>query len=232
MSIIEICRCDRGRLLVSEEIDLLIERKEAELLPFRSRMEELRIEFTKEIIRFAADWYRKTAKEYVLKYHEVTLRMGAEKIAVMKAKVDELVRNTEKRVRGELDNPELWWHQKPHLHDSIEQYKQVADRYPEILDRAVRRAIGYLGIILEESGFHVTASGNTGTYGEFWFERPVVGTRPIPSYPHLLKWSETMQDIIREYNAQFEEAIILYTEIHQLKEEKKKQEALTLWDSI
>jgi len=40
-----------------------------------------------------------------------------------------------------------------------------------------------------------------------------------------------MQDTIREYNAQFTEAITLYNEIQKLKEEKKRQEALTRWDS-
>ena len=37
---------------MSEEIDVLIERKEAELSPLRSRMEELKIEFTKETVDF------------------------------------------------------------------------------------------------------------------------------------------------------------------------------------
>ncbi len=217
---------------MSEETDILIERKEAELSPLRLRMEELKTEFTKETVDFAFKWYRKTAKEYVTKYPEITLKMSEEKIANMKATVNELVKNTEKIVRDELDNPALWWHQKPNLHDSINQYKQVADRYSEILDHAVRHILGHLGIVLEEFGFNVTTRGNTGKYQEFWFELPQGGKQTVPCYPHLLSWSEEMQDIIREYDEQFTQAIMLYNQIQQLKEEKKRQEALTRWDSI
>jgi len=217
---------------MSEATDILIERKEAELLPLRSRMEELKIEFTKETVDFAFKWYRKTAKEYVTKYPEITLKMSEEKIANMKAKVNELVKNTEKIVRDEFDNPALWRHQKPNLHDPIDKYKQVADKYSEALDHAVRHILGHLGIVLEKFGFNVTTSSNTGAYKEFWFEQPIGSQQTVPCYPHLLSWSEEMQDIIREYDAQFTQAITLYNEIQQLKEEKKRQEALTRWDSI
>jgi predicted DNA binding CopG/RHH family protein len=217
---------------MSEKIDILIQKKEAELLPLRSRMEELKTEFTKETVDFAFKWYRKTAKEYITKYPEITLNMSEEKIANMKAKVNALVKNAEKIVQREFDNPALWWHQKPNLHDPIDQYKQVADKYSEVLDHAVRHILGHLGTVLEEFGFHVTTSSNTGAYKEFWFEQPIGGKQTVPCYPHLLSWSEEMQDIIREYDSQFTQAITIYNEIHQLKEEKKRQEALTRWDSI
>ena len=217
---------------MSEETDVLIERKEAELFPLRSYMEELKIEFTKETVDFAFEWFRKTAKEYITKYPEITLKMSEEKIANMKAKVNELVKNTEKIVRDELDNPALWWHQKPNLHDPIDKYKQVADRYSEVLDHAVRHILGHLGRVLEEFGLNVTTKSNTGKYQEYWFENLIGGKQSVPFYPHLLSWSTEMQDTIREYDAQFTQAIALYNEIQQLKEEKKRQEALTRWDSI
>ena len=217
---------------MSEETDILIERKEAELLPLRLRMEELKIEFTKETVDFAFKWYRKTSKEYITKYPEITLSMSEEKIAKMKAAVNELVKNTEKIVRDEFDNPAFWWHQKPNLHDPIDKYKQVADKYPEALNHAVRHILGHLGIVLEKFGFNVTTKSNTGAYKEFWFEQTLDGNQTVPCYPHLLSWSEEMQDIIREYDAQFTQAITVYNEIQQLKEEKKRQEALTRWDSV
>ncbi len=217
--------------MMSEEIDVLIERKEAELLPFCSRMEELKTEFIKETVRFAADWYKKTAKQYVTKYPEIILSLSEEKVAKMKDRVDELVRNTERIVKGVLDNPPLWWHQNQHLNESIEQYKQIADKSPVILDRAVRQSLGYLGVILEEFGFHVTTSGNTGKYQEFWFVRLPDTKLIVPCYPHLLSWTEEMQDTVREYDSQFTKAIALYNQIHQLKEEKKREDALKRWDA-
>ncbi|MGA2682526.1 MAG: hypothetical protein ABSF44_12090 [Candidatus Bathyarchaeia archaeon] len=217
---------------MGEDIDILIQREETKLLPFCSRMEEFKTEFIKETIDFASEWFGKTTKEYITKYPEVTLNMSEEKIARMKLKITELIGNSEKIVKGELENPDLWWHQKPHLHDSIEQYTQVADKYPEILDRSVRHALGQLGVVLEEFRFRVTASGNTGSYEEFWFEHPVDSDKTIPMYPHLLKWTEEMQDTIRKYNSQFVQAMKLYDEIQNLKEQKKKQQAMARWESI
>lgn len=215
---------------MSEKLDRLIAEKEAELLPLQTRMDELKKEFTGQTSDFAREWFRKTAKEYIAKYSEITLNMSEEKISNMKLKVNQLVKNTEKAVRGELDNPALWWHQKPHLHGSISQYKQVADKYPEILDRAVRRVLGQLGRVLEQFGFQVTTKSNTGAYREFWFENPEGKTAAC--YPHLLSWSQEMQDTIRQYDAEFTKALAIYGEIQQLKEEKKRREALSRWESI
>jgi hypothetical protein len=217
---------------MSEDIDVLIQRKETELLPLRSRMEEFKIEFIKETVVFASEWYRTTVKEYVSKFPQVTISMSEEKIAKMKAQISELIQNTEKTI-DELDKPALWWHQKPNLHDSINQYTQIADKYPETLDRAVRHVLGRLGIILEENRFRVNASGNTGSYQEFWFDHPHGSDSvPVPYYPHLLKWSKEMQETIQKYNIQFTQAITIFNEIQKLKEEKKRQQALSRWDSF
>lgn len=217
---------------MSEEIDGLIETKQAELSPLCSRMEIFRGQFAKETVAFASEWYRKTAKDYIIKYPEVTLSLTEEKIALMKTRVNELVKDSERIVQAEFNNPALWWHLEPRLHESIDRYQQVADKPPEVLDRAVRRVLGRLGLVLEKFGFRVTASGYTGSYHEFWFERPIAGREAIPCYPHLLSWSSAMEGTVREYAAQYVEAMRVYGEIQLLKEEKKKQEALTRWDSI
>ncbi len=217
---------------MSEEIDLLIQKKEVTLLPILTLMEELKQEFIMETIDFVSKWYKKTAKEYVAKYPEVALHMSEEKILKMKIKINELVENAEKIVKDELENSALWWHTMPRLNDSIEQYTQLVDKSPQILDRAVRHILGRLGIILEEFAFNVDASGNPSSFHEFWFERLPETEKIIPSYPHLLKWTVKMEDTIRKYNEQFIQAITLHTEIQKLKKEKIKQQALTRWDSI
>jgi len=194
-------------------------------------MEKLKTQFTVETIIFASKWYQETAAEYIAKHSEITLSMSEEKLTDMKNKIRKLVGSSEKTVRDELDNPELWWHLRPHLHDSIEQYTQVADKYPEILDRAVRRALGHLGVILEEFKFHVIASGNTSSYQEFWFDHEPATNRIVPFYPHLIKWTQGMQESIKEYNVQFTQAIVLFNETQKLKEQKKRQQALSRWNS-
>ncbi len=218
---------------MSEDIDALIEREETELSPLRQRMDELKGEFIKETISFASEWYKKTTKEYLAKHPEVTLGMKEEKIANMKAQVNELIQSTEKNVRAELEKPGLWWHLRPRLHDSIRQYLQVDDKYPEILDRAVRHVLGRLGLILEFYKFNVSASGNSGSYEEFWFDRPQgEGSTSKPYYPHLLAWSVKMQETIQDYNTKYLAAIAIFGEIQKLAQEKKRQQAMNRWDSI
>jgi hypothetical protein len=218
---------------MNENIDVLIERKETELSLIRQRMEDFKGEFIKETIGFASEWYKKTAKEYVAKYTEVILSMKEEKIARMKAQVNELIESAEKTVRAELEKPALWWHQRPRLHDSISQYLQVSDKYPEVLDRAVRHVLGRLGLILEEYRYAVTTSGNTGSYLEFWFDKPHGDDSVVvPYYPHLLKWSGEMQDTIHKYNELYTEAMSLYMKIQKLKDRKKQQQAISRWDAV
>jgi len=215
------------------EIDVQIERIEAELFPLYEHMEELKCKFIKETVIFAREWYKKTIKEYISKYPEVTLNMKEAKMVLMKNQVNELVRETENIVRDKLEKPVLWWHQQPRLHDSIEQYLQVADKYPEILDRAVRYALGRLGLILEEYGYNVAASSNKGSFFEFWFDHPLgADSASVPYYPHLLKWSEEMQEIVHEYNAMYLKAIAVFEKVQSLKDEKKRQQAMNRWDSI
>ena len=151
----------------------------------------------------------------------------------MKAQVNDLIHDSERIVKGELENSALWWHQRPRLHDSIKQYLQTDDKYPEILDQAVRHVLGRLGLILEEYKYNVSASGNTGSYGEFWFDHPSgAESTAKSSYPHMMKWSEKMQSTIRNYNDQYTTAMAIFGEIQKLKEEKKKQQAINRWDSI
>ena len=218
---------------MSEDINVQIEKKETELSGFLQCMDELKSEFLNETAHFVSEWYKKTAKEYVTKYPEVTLSLKEPQITQMKTQVNTLINDAEKNVRAELGNSALWWQQKLRLHESIELYLQVADNYPEILDRAIRHVLGRLGLILEESKFNVSANGEIGSYKEFWFEKKGgEGSVSVPNYPHMLKWSSEMQQTIQKYNIQYKKAMPLYGEIQKFKEEKKKQEALDRWDSI
>ena len=158
----------------------------------------------KKQLIFATEWFRKTAKEYITKNPEVALGLTEEKIASMKANVNALVKVANKRSKRNSITPILWWHLEPRIHESIERYRQVADKFPEVLDRAVRRVLGHLGVVLEKFGFRVTASGYTGTYFEFWFERPAGSRRNHPALPASVEIGQKqMQDTIRQYDVQY-----------------------------
>ena len=138
-----------------------------------------------------------------------------------------------KNSAAELEQPELWWHLRPRLHDSIDQYLQVGDKPPEILDRSVRHVLGRLGLIFEDYKFNVSARGISVSYKEFWFEHPSGDESvSVPLYPHLLAWSQKMQDSIRNYNMEYVEANAIFVEVQKLKQEKKRQQAMSRWEDI
>lgn len=218
---------------MSKDLELLLNKKEKELQPLLLRMEELRLQFINETTVFAAKWYEKTAKDYVTKNHKITLSIGDEKLSKMKAKVRELSKNADKIVAAALSDSNIWWHQKPRLHDYISQYEQLVDKFPEILDKPVRRALGELGIILEQFGYDVSTGINSKThFGEYWYECAAgPGSSLHPYFPHILLWSEEMQNTIRTYNKLFREAIIIFSEMKKLQDKKKNLQAGDLWDS-
>ena len=125
-----------------------------------------------------------------------------------------------------MDNPVFWWHLKPRLHESIDRYMQVADRYPEMLDRGVRRALGFLGVILEEFRFSCYRQRQRRHVSGVLVCTGSRQPSSVPCYPHLLKWTEPMQDTIRDYDAVYVKALALFWRFKQLKEEKKRQDAL------
>jgi hypothetical protein len=224
---------------MSENIDLLIREKEKELSPFYSRMEELRLEFVNYTIIFTAKWYNETAKQHVTKHTETTLNLNKEKLFQMKAQVNILIQNTEKTVKVALSDPNVWWHMKPIKHVPSSLYdklgnEQVGNKFPAIVDRAVRRALGKLGSVLEAFGYRVTTAGALGGYyAEFWFEYPEgPDSSPHPFFPHLLEWSEDMQYVLQKYSGQFRKAIVLFNDLEKLKDEKEKLKASELWDSV
>jgi len=218
---------------MSGNIDALIQSKEAELQPLLSRMEAIRLQFVDDVIEFASDWYRKKAAEYATKKPEVTLNLGKEKLVQMKLHVNELVRNASKIVNGSLADPEVWWHKTPQVNASPSAYEQlgndqVGNKFPEVLDKPVRRALGELGNVLEVFGYGVTTGALRASYPEFWFESAEGVFRPF--FPHLYEWSDEMEDTIARYDVVYKKAIVLFSEITMLEEEKKRQEAKELWD--
>ena len=216
---------------MSEEISREIDKKEGELRPLRSQMAELEEQFIRTTSVFAAEWFQKTAKQYIAKYPNIILSLSEEEVSRMKREIDDLTSNAPQKVREVLENPLLWWHIKPSTTSSKDQYLQLLGKYPEILDQAIREALGLLGLVLEEFKFHVSTRPNMGTFDEFWFAQPPGCQEPFPSYPHLLTWSQEMQDIIRLYDSNYSKALKKFKEIQLLKDEKKRLEALNRWDS-
>lgn len=222
---------------MSVNLEFSISQKEAELQSFIQDMEKLRLQFVNDTTSFAAEWFVKKAQEYATKKPDVTMHLGKEQLTLMKVKVNTLAENADKLVISALIEPNLWWHKTPRMNVDAAAYEhlgndKVGNKFPEVLDKAVRRALGELGKILEEFGYGVTTRNNRVSYPEFWFECLDESCSDVrPFFPHLYEWSEEMQYTIMKYDAIYKKAISLFEEITQLKEEKMKQEAKALWDN-
>ncbi|MCW4047147.1 MAG: hypothetical protein NWE99_06255 [Candidatus Bathyarchaeota archaeon] len=220
---------------MSEDLDLSIQSKEAELKQLRQRMEELRMQFISDTAKFAAKWFEETAQLYVTKKPEVTINMSKERLAAMKQKVIDLTRNADTLITNALSGAKIWWHQDPRKEDSIYQYQQVSTRFPELIDKPIRRALGELGVILEQYDYGVTVGVySKEPYMEYWYERPPDSEAyapPRPYFPHLLVWSDEMQRTMARYDALYKQAFTLFLDIQKLKEEKKRRQASALWNA-
>jgi hypothetical protein len=154
----------------------------------------------------------------------------------MKRQVTTLSRNARNVINNALSDPAAWWHRAPRVNEPIAAYEQlgndkVNNKFPEVLDKPVRRELGELGNVLEQFGYGVTTCAQSSAYPEFWFERYSQSGAIQPFFPHLFEWSQEMQDIIMEYDGVYKRAIVLFDEITKLKEEKKRQEVAVLWNS-
>ena len=170
-----------------EDFDLLVKKKNDELQPLLRRMEEAKQLFINEVVRFTIKWYGETTRLYVEKQSEITLHMSKEKLASMKNSVNSLIGNAQEKVNTALSKPDVWWHIAPAKNQQLGMYEQLDNRFPEVVDKAVRRALGELGRILEQFGYRVSIGGpNKWSYPEFWFEtHKELGTAVQPFYPLL-----------------------------------------------
>jgi hypothetical protein len=215
------------------DLERLVHEKGAQLEPLLARMEEQRDRFVNETITFAAKWYEDMAKQYVTKKSDVTLNLSREKLVKMKVAVSELLKNADKTVTTALSDSEIWWHLNPRAYESVSQYERVGERFPIVLDTPIRRALGELGVILEHFGYGVVANGSyKGRYMEFWYDYlSGPGSTTSPYFPHMLMWSEEMQNALKRYDELYKQAIVIFNEMKRFQAEKTKRQASELWDS-
>jgi hypothetical protein len=220
---------------MSEKLEDLLAAEESKLLSLCSVMQEIKLQFINVTNAFAAKWYEETAKQYITKYTEVSLNLPAQSLGDLKAKVRKLVAESKQISEMAFSQPGIWWHEKPELHTAVSQYdqlgnQQVGNKYPEVIDRPVRIALGELGIVLEEFGFNVRTTVTHGPRNqEYWFQRTEEKTTS-PYFPLMLEWSKPMQDTLQEYNRLYKQALSKLQEIQRIKDEIKRRKIIDLWD--
>jgi hypothetical protein len=221
---------------MSEKLEGLLETKESKLLSFCSVMQKIKLQFVNDTSEFASKWYEDTARQYITKYYEVSFNLPTQSFVAFKAKVRKLTAESKIISETSLSQPGVWWHEKPELHAAVSLYDQLGDqqvgnKYPEIIDKYVRVVLGQLGIILEEFGFNIRTVAAYGlSHQEYWFQKSdekIIS----PYFPHMLEWSNSMKETLREYNSLYGQALLTLHEIQSIKGEIKRRKIIDLWDS-
>jgi hypothetical protein len=221
---------------MNEKLEDPLATKENELLSLRSEMQKKKLQFVNDTSQFVAKWYEDTARQYITKYSDVSLKLSTQRFGDLKAKVRRAVADSKEISERAFSQQGIWWHEKPELHTVVTQYdnlgnQQVGDKYSEVIDRPVRVALGELGIILEEFGFNVRT---TVTYGphhqEYWFQKAEEKITS-PYFPHMVEWSKSMKETLQEYNQLYKQALLKLQEIQTTKDEIERKKIIDLWDS-
>jgi hypothetical protein len=221
---------------MTESINTSIANLQKQLEVNKLEMEEIRKQFIEASAVFIANWYNLTAKNYVFKDSQNTLRLGRDKLFSMKLKLKSLMDDSNKVANEFLDEHSLWWHFAPKMeNNNISPYLQCGNKCPEIIDKPIRKALGKLGLILEEYGYSVnTKGGNSGDDISLWNNKNVspYPTDPVPYYPDSCDWSKEMRDIMKTYDEIYKKAYSAFSGIKLLNHSKISKQAADLWDSI
>jgi hypothetical protein len=219
-----------------ESIDTSITNLQKQLELDKLEMEEIRKQFIEASAIFIANWYSLTAKNYAFKDSQNTLSIGRDKLASMKIKLRSLTDDSKKIANEFLDERSLWWHFAPKIeNNNSSPYMQCGHKCPEIIDIPIRKALGKLGVILEEYGYNInTKGGNSEDNVSVWNNKNVFPypTNPVPYYPDSCDWSKEMKEIMKSYDEIYKKAYSEFSGIKLLNQSKLEKQAADLWESI
>jgi hypothetical protein len=220
---------------MTESFDTSIANLQKQLELNKLEMEEIRQRFKNASAIFIANWYNLTATNYACKDSQNTLKLGRDRISSMKIKLKGLIDDAERVANEFLDEPSLWWHLEAKIENTNTScYQQSEYKCPEIIDKPIRKALGKLGIILEEYGYNVnTKGGRSGDDLPVWNNKNVCRppANPVPYYPDSYDWSKDMKDIMKKYNEIFKQAYSALSDIKRLNQMKLDKQASDLWNS-
>lgn len=218
-------------------IDATMNQMDRELTFLQTQMESLSQQFIQETATFASEWYQKTIVAYLVKNSKTAPPLNKQSLILMKNQVNTLLRNSKQIVNKAFSRPNVWWHKNPTVNIAINAYDQLGNqnigrKYPATVDDCVRITLGELGVILERFGFNVTTKRQASDYREYWFLDLDGNNSSYPYFPHLLEWSEEMQDTLFRYNVFFKRARALFSQIEELRDAKRRQELTEIWQTI
>jgi hypothetical protein len=219
-----------------DNIDLAISIEQEKIEKYKMEMQTAHQQFIKATGVFFGIWYNLTARQYVIGSSQNTLSLGIDKLAQLKAKLKDLIDNSEKCANDFLSDNSLWWHLSPNDEKiGASAYSQYGSKVPEIINQPIRKGLGILGVLLEEYSYNVSTKGaNYEDEISVWNNKNVgpYSNNPVPFYPDSLDWSAEMKDLMKKYNEIYKQAHESYSNIKRLQQSKLAKQAANLWDSL
>lgn len=185
-----------------------------------SHMEEVKSDFIHAISPFVKQWIETIARQYIERNPEKALKLGKERLPLLKSKVKKLCEDSVSICQGIFSSNEYW----PETRELITQNQL-----------GIKMIFGKLGTILEEFELVKTKAQTEGDQ-EQWNQYDSSGNRRefdgTPVYPHSIELPENMKKLLEEYRNSFQRKDALNAEILGLEFEKLQLEATRLWDSM
>jgi hypothetical protein len=196
------------------------EKRQVEIRDTIAQMEKMREDFSLEIQPFVRKWIQTIARQYVERNPEKALKLGLEKMTLLKNEVNQLCENVDPICREIFSNQEFW----PETRELITQNQL-----------GIRLILGRLGTILEQFDL-VKTQAQTEKGHEAWSQYDCAGDRRefdgTPVYPHAIEIPEKLVAKLEEYRVMVRRKEELGKEIKGLDHEELQIQATQMWDSI
>lgn len=185
-----------------------------------TQMEKMRGDFIHGVSPFVRQWIETIARQYIERNPEKALKLGKERLPLLKNKVKKLCDDAASICEGIFTNHEFW----PETRELITQNQL-----------GLKTVFGKLGTLLEEFELVKTKAQTEGDQ-EQWNQYDSSGNRRefdgTAVYPHSIELPENMKKLLEEYRNSFQRKDALNAEILGLEFEKLQLQATNLWDSI
>jgi hypothetical protein len=220
----------RARKLGEEEFlspyDARVGEIESNLNRLRSQMEPLAREFREAATRFLSDWYFQQMEEMRQANSGVVMALGKDRIHLLKAELNELVKQVPTRVEAEFCQRKYWTHRKEWLENPAqEEMHYVIDQGQPggAFATGMRKLLGEFGNVPEKYGFSLNDSDK-----DSWGRKSLTQRH---EYSGRLDWPVTLLNPLRQYHSLCQQYVSAYLDLLKAKHDKEVASANDLWDA-
>jgi hypothetical protein len=207
--------------------DVRIAEIESHLSRLRSQMELITRGFGEAGKGFLADWYFQQLEEMRQAHSEVVTALGKDRIHMLKAEVNGLVRQVPERVEQEFSQGKYWTHRKERLDDPPAQeemqYMIEKEQPSGAFATGMSKLLGELGGILERYGFPVGDSHN-----DVWGRKSLLQRG---QYQPAIGWPLSLLNPLKQYHPLCKEYVSAYLSLQEAQHDKAVTMANELWDA-